>query len=189
MHVDIDLDKSVTIPEWELNENYSCLDVSTIPLSNVINSDLRLSKGLSNSETVTRGAGDCVENSADLKVSVWGLVYNIWLQLRKHDCTVERGQMGGLHWKYRANEEHCSTNPDQKTIADAIISMIRKLGGNWGCNNHCILMSHGGTLHGTLIVGTSSAAWMSSCGGVFKGNWDMDSGSLEWPISSYSQSA
>lgn len=191
MPIDIDLDRYVSIPDWELDDDDTWLNVSGIPISNVIKSDSQLSKRRDIDEVVTwlLGAGYCIENTTDLKVAVWGIGYNIWLHLHNHDCSVETGKTGPMYWKYWANGGDCSTTADQKTIAGAIMGMIRKLEGNWLCNNYCISMSHGGTWHGTLIVGPSQKAWGSSCAGVYKGDWDMGCGSLEWPYSCSSQGA
>lgn len=128
---------------------------------------------------VTETVGKCLTSNWQLAIDMSHLASKIWVRIREGNCEEIHGQMGGLWYRYWTSDKKCESIPDQKTISEAIHAVLQKLRGDLVENVYCITMSHGGIPYGTLLIGTTPNAMTASCQDIFKGNYEVDNGSLE----------
>lgn len=187
MYVSIRLDEFVEVPEWELHESESWINVSYIPMHNVILPGMELPTSVIRTDYVNwvDGTGKCLDTTSGLPLSVWNMSFNIWQHLSRSDCSMETGRAGYLYWKFWTSGGDCKGTADPKTIFGAVMGMMERVLNGLICTNYCISLTQGGTWYGNLILGPTSAAWTSSCVGVYSGDWIMGCGSLDWPCSSW----
>lgn len=190
MYISIDLDRYVTIPQWEVDQTDCWLNVSYIPMGNVITPTMEVSRdgsrSLANYVTWVDGTGECSDTSVGLPYSAWDIGHNIWLHLKSKDCGIKLGQANSFYWKYWANCGDYNTIADQKTISGAIMDVIGRLQEDLMCNSYCISLSKGEAWLGTLVVGPTSTAWRTLCVGAYTGGWNNGCYSLNWPCSCWS---
>lgn len=128
---------------------------------------------------VTETVGKFLTSNWQLAIDMSHLASKIWVRIREGNCKEIHGQMGGLWYRYWTSDKKCESIPDQKTISEAIHAVLQKLKGDLVENVYCITMSHGGIPNGTLLIGTTPDAMTASCEDIFKGNYEVDNGSLE----------
>ncbi|KAM9914801.1 hypothetical protein OXX59_003880 [Metschnikowia pulcherrima] len=102
-------------------------------------------------------------------------------KLTAANCRETHGQMGGVWYRFWESYSDHASQLDEKTIAKAIHTVLRNIGGVWTRDAYCITITYGDTWVGSLLIGASPRAMKEVCGGRFHGNYDLFNGQLEWP--------
>ncbi|KAM9894914.1 hypothetical protein OXX79_008403 [Metschnikowia pulcherrima] len=102
-------------------------------------------------------------------------------KLTAANCKETHGQMGGVWYRFWESYSDHASQLDEKTIAKAIHTVLRNIGGVWRSDAYCITITYGDTWVGSLLIGASPRAMKQVCGGRYHGNYDLFNGQLEWP--------
>ena len=102
-------------------------------------------------------------------------------KLTAANCRETHGQMGGVWYRFWESYSDHALQFDEKTIAKAIHTVLRNIGGVWRSDAYCITITYGDTWVGSLLIGASPRAMKQVCDDRFHGNYDLFNGQLEWP--------